>query len=218
MFAIYHLPRRRGNRQYLGLSSLSFEVVLKRADLKIPLHDINKVILEKRRKLAPLISGGVLTSLSLVSIFLYSSSLEMVGLAAFGMLLTYFGLQEYVVIHLEHERNTSLLWLPLKISLSSIRPFVALLEYYISKQHFPVLFASASTGNLTHYESHPVTTKETIKYRFRQTETEGVSSLAVNITLLDNPIKIDGHADFIGTSNHLINQEALLDHNTMSYS
>lgn len=221
MFAIYNLPNRKGNSQFLGLSTLYFEARYKSKHTKIPLDEIAKAIIEKRRKLAPLILGGLITSLSLLSIFLYSSSLEVVGLAAFGLLLTYYGMQEYTVLQIEYSSDSLLIWLPLKVTVASIRPFVAILEYYISKRHFPVLFArceSDITSRMVHYENMPQVAKTPLLYRFAPNESVDNPSVAVNPILLDSPLNIYGDGPIIAEGEFLINQAALIENNTVSYS
>ena len=221
MFAIYHLPNRKGNSQLLGLSTLYLEVEFKNKHAKIPLNDIAKVILEKRRKLAPLVLGGVITSLSLLSIMLYSSSLEVVALAAFGLLLTYYGMQERPVLHIEYTTNTLLLWLPGKATLTSVRPFIALLEYYVHKQHFPILYARCSSNintRIVHHENKPQEAKAAIMYRFAPGQATTNQTIAVNPVLLDSPLNIYGEGPIIATGDFLINEEALVENNTVSYS
>lgn len=221
MFAIYNLPNRKGNSQFLGLSTLYFEARYKSKHTKIPLDEIAKAIIEKRRKLAPLILGGLITSLSLLSIFLYSSSLEVVGLAAFGLLLTYYGMQEYTVLQIEYSSDSLLIWLPLKVTVASIRPFVAILEYYISKRHFPVLFARCESdiaSRMVHYENMPQVAKTPLLYRFAPNESVDNPSVAVNPILLDSPLNIYGDGPIIAEGEFLINQAALIENNTVSYS
>ncbi len=219
VFALYHLPGKGDTPRYIGLDGSNFYVRYQTLDLKIPLVEIGKVILEKRRKLAPLVVGGLVTSLSMLSILLYSSSLEVVGLAAAGLLLTYYGMQEYGVIHLEHANNTTLIWLPVKVSLAGIRPIIAMLEYYLNKQHFPVLFASATNNNrLVHDESQPVPSSGAVFYRFRNLQNPDIQQIAIDPTLLDTAIDIDANEDVIGTSNYLVNRSALLTGNTRSFA
>jgi hypothetical protein len=221
VFAIYHLPNRKGNSQFMGLSALYFEIEYKTKHTKILLNDIAKAILEKRRKLAPLILGGIITSLSLLSIFLYSSGLEVIALAAFGLLLTYYGLQEYTVLHIEYSNSSLLIWLPGKASLTSVRPFVAMLEYYLNKQHFPILFARCSStidSRMVHHEITPQAAKATIMYRFAPGQANDYQTVAVNPLFLDTPLDIYGEGPIIGTGDFLINKEALVENNTVSYS
>ena len=221
VFAIYHLPNRKGNSQFMGLSALYFELEYKAKHTKIPLNDIAKAILEKRRKLAPLVLGGVITSLSLLSIFLYSSGLEVIALAAFGLLLTYYGLQEYTVLHIEYSNTSLLIWLPGKATLTSIRPFVALLEYHVNKQHFPILFARYSSANdsrMVHHENAPQAAKSAIMYRFAPGQATDYQTIPVNPVFLDSPLNIYGDGPIIGTGDFLINKEALVENNTVNYS
>jgi len=205
----------------MGLSTLYFEVEYKKKHTKIPLNDIAKAIIEKRRKLAPLVLGGVITSLSLLSIMLYSSSLEVVGLAAFGLLLTYYGLQEHTILLIEHTNTSTLIWLPLRVSMTSVRPFIAMLEYYVSKQHFPVLFARNSSNlddRMVHHEDKPQPSKDSILYRFSPSQTTDHQTVAINPVLLDAPIDIYGEGPIIATGDFLINRDALIERNTISYS
>ena len=221
VFAIYNLPNRKGNSQFMGLSALYFEAQYKSKHSKIVLDDIAKAILEKIRKLAPLILGGVINSLSLLSIILYSSRLEVVALAAFGLLLTYYGMQEHPVLHLEFSNSTLLIWLPLKTTVTSVRPFVAMLEYYISKRRFPILFARSDIKagtRLIHYENKPQATNSSIFYRFGPSQDPNNPSVAVNPVLLDSPLQIYGEGPIIAQGEFLINQGALIENDAISYS
>lgn len=221
MFAIYKLPGKKDTTQFLGLSSLYFKVHYGKNQFEIPLEELNRIILEKRRKLAPLILGGIITSLGLLSIFLFSSGLEIVAIVAFGLLLTYFGIQEYVVIHIEHSNNTRLIWLPLKIQLEKVRPFIAILEYYLSKQNFPVLYVvkpSLTNVRLVHYEDKPVESDIPVFYTFRNILDSDTSPIIVNPLLLDMPITISGENRTIGSSDYLINQSALIANNQISFT
>ena len=205
----------------MGLSSLYFEAQYKSRHYKIPLAEIAKTILEKRRKLAPLILGGLITSLSLLSIILYSSSLEVVALAAFGLLLTYYGMQEYSVLHIEYSNNTLLIWLPLKVTVENVRPFVAMIEYYISRQQFPILYARSgnnSEGRMVHYENVPQASTSPILYRFSPGETTNRQTVAVNPVFLDAPLQIYAEGPIIGTGDFLINKEAIIEDNSVNYS
>jgi len=218
VIAIYNLPDRRGNQRFVGLSNLFFHAHIKGEEIKIPIDEIAKVVLEKRKKLAPLIAGGIITSLGLLSMFLYSSGLEVVGLVAGGLLLTYYGWQEYLVLHIEHTSNTKLIWLPQKVLLSSIRPLIAMLEYYISKQHFPYLaiFGSNSGQTLTHFESHPVLTSSPLQVTFSNKQIIDNQLLIVNPALLDAPIEIYTEGKLIGKSNYLINNDAVINNSATS--
>jgi hypothetical protein len=221
VFAIYNLPRQRSNQDFIGLSSLYFKSQIGKKTLKIPLNEISKVVIEHRRKLAPLVSGGIITSLALLSILLYSSSLEVVAIVAAGLLLTYYGMQEYLVIHMEHTNHTELIWLPNRVSLESVRPLVGILEYYTNKQQFPILYAinsKRSNSQIIHYEGHVVKSSDAILFSFANHQIEGNQAIAIKPELLDSPIIIYGEAKFIGQGENLINQSALIENNTISYS
>jgi hypothetical protein len=205
----------------MGLSPLYFEAQYKTKHNKIPLAEIAKTILEKRRKLAPLVLGGLITSLSLLSIILFSSSLEVVALAVFGLLLTYYGMQEYTVLHIEHSNNTLLIWLPLKVTVESVRPFVAMIEYYISRQQFPILYARCENTidtRMVHYENSPQAATSPILYRFSPGQSTHRQTVAVNPIFLDTPLNIYAEGPVIAQGDFLINKEALVEGNTISYS
>ena len=221
VFAIYNLSERRGNHEYIGLSSLYFKSQIKKKVLKIPISEISKAIIERRRKLAPLIAGGIITSLALLSILLYSSSLEVVALVAGGLLLTYYGMQEYIVIHLEHTSQSDLIWLPHRVTLESVRPLIGILEYYINKQQFPIMYAMNSNSintQFVHYEDHPVSSTHTILFSFANHLSQEDQAIAIAPELLDSPIIINGEARIIGEGENLINQSALIENNTINYS
>lgn len=219
MFAIYNLPSRSNSNRFLGLSALYLEIKMAKKELKIPLEDINKVFIEQRRKLAPLVLGGVITSLSLLSIFLYSSRLEIVALVALGLLLTYFGMFEYTVIRLEYSNQNEMLWLPARIKLESVRPFVAILEFYLNKRQFPILYASPvnhEDSRLVHYEEHPVKATGTIIFQFGRLKDEALPQFAINPAFLDSPIIIEGQGKVIAEGDHLINSSAIIDQNSIN--
>lgn len=221
VFAVYNLPRRKGSAQFIGISSLYFKVHYRKSQYEIPLNDLTRITLERRRKLAPLITGGVVTSLSLLSIILYSSGLEVVALLALGLILTYIGFQEYVVIHIEHSNNTRLLWLPLKVQLEKVRPFIAMLEYFVSKKYFPKIYAlrpDLDNAFIVHSENKPVESSIPIYFSFRNIQSPEKEPIIINPVFLDTPISINGENEIIGSSNHLINQSALIETNSTSYT
>lgn len=218
MFALFKLPDKKGSAQFLGLSSLYFKVQYGKNQYEIPLEELNRIILEKRRKLAPLILGGIITSLSLLSMFLFSSGLEVIAMIALGLLLTYFGFQEYVVIHIENSSNTRLIWFPMKVQLEKVRPFIALIEFYISKQYFPAIFVlkPSSNNRVIHYEDKPVKSDIPVYFTFRNLQDSKNAPVLVNPLLLDMPIIIDGENQIIGSSNYLVNQSALIPNDQIS--
>lgn len=216
MIVIYNLPKRRGKQRFVGLSNSFFHARLKGEEIKIPIDEIARVILEKRKKLAPLIIGGIITSLGLLSMLLYSSRLEIVGLVAGGILLTYYGWQEYLVLHIEYASNTKLIWFPNSVSLSAIRPLIAMLEYYVSKTKYPFLTAlSTESGQrLIHFENQPVSTSSLIFFTFFGARVIDNQEVVVNPALLDAPIEIYGEEKVIGKSRFLINNEAVVGENS----
>ena len=152
---------------------------------------------------------------------LFSSGLEVVSLLGAGLLLTYYGMQEYVVIQTEYSNQKELTWLPLKIDLASVRPFIAIIEFYISRQMFPTLYASRANNigsRMIHNEPKPVLTDDVLYYRFRFIQSEGIQTVAVNPILLDAPISIEGEKNIIGQSEYLVNSGAVVEAPTVSYS
>ena len=221
MFAQYTVKTRSKQAKYLGLSALYFEIKLGKVQHKIELETLSKVLLEKRKKLAPLIAGGIITSLSLLSIILYGSTMEMVGLITFGLLLSYYGITEYTVIRLEYASTNELIWLPVSVNLESFRPFAAFLEFYISRKRFPVLYASPVVGEdnrLIHYETSSVKSSGTIIYQFGKSLDNAIPHVAVNPALLDHTIEIDGQGKVIDEGDHLINHSAVVDYNSINLS
>lgn len=221
MFAIYPFTTKSKSPKFLGLSALYFEVKTGKRDHKIQLEDLSKVLIEKRRKLAPLLAGGIISSLTLLSIILYYSSFEIIGLLAFGLLLTYYGMMEYTVLKLEYSNINELVWLPLSVKLESVRPFIAILEFYISKKQFPVLYASPvvlEDQSLVHYESTKRESSGTIIYQFGIPAQSSMPYVAVNPALLDHTIEIDGQGKVIAEGAFLINHLAVIDSNTINLS
>jgi len=214
MFAQFTVKAKSKNNQSLGLSALYFTIDLGKVQRKVELEELHKIVIEKRKKLAPLIAGGIITSLSLLSMVLYSSSFEIIGLIAFGLLLIYVGIIEYTVLRLEYANTNELVWLPLSVSLEAIRPFIAIVEFYLGKRQFPVLFATpvaAEDHNLIHYESSPVPSHGTIIYQFGESSAQTIPQVPVNPALLDHTIEIEGQGKVIGEGHYLINHQAIVD-------
>ncbi len=220
MFALYQISRKAGHESYIGLSGLHFSAKLKRQQIKIPLTELVKVSLEKRRKLAPLIGGGIITSLSLLSMLVYIASLEVFALAGAGLLLTYYGMQEYPVLRLEHGNQPTVMWLPGSVTVAVVRPLIAMLEYRLSKGHFPVLYAIPEKPGITsivHHENKPVIGNNRILFTFAPLQSTGFQSIAINPELLDSPVIIAPEGKVIGYSHNLINHDAVLPHNSLSF-
>lgn len=216
MFATYHFHKSSNKPQFLGISSFYLDVQLGKMNLHLSLAELAKVVIEKRRKLAPLITGGVITSLSLLSVFLYSPRMEIVLLIGFGLLLTYFGLIEHTVIHIEHGNNTFLVWVPLRDKFEDVRPFVAILEYYVGRKQFPILYASpvnTDIASIIHHAEAPVKSTKTIIYQFGKDPFGKIPQVAVNPVLLDTPIAIQPTGKVISESNYLINSSAVINYN-----
>ena len=221
MFAKYTIHSKSKDPKTLGLSALYFTINLGKVQHKIELEQLNQVLIEKRRKLAPLVSGGIITSLSLLSFIMYNGSFEIIALIAFGLLLTYYGMTEYTVLRLEYSNTNELVWLPVSVKLESVRPFIAILEFYISRKHFPVLYASPvvpEDNSLVHYESHPVKSSGTIIYQFGKSLENTIPQVPVNPALLDHYIEIEGHGKVIGQGEYLINGNAVIDSNSINLS
>ncbi len=220
MFALYQISRKAGHESYIGLSGLHFSAKLKRQQIKIPLTELVKVSLEKRRKLAPLIGGGIITSLSLLSMLVYIASLEVFALAGAGLLLTYYGMQEYPVLRLEHGNQPTVMWLPGSVTVAVVRPLIAMLEYRLTKGHFPVLYAIPEKPGITsivHHENKPVIGNNRILFTFAPLQSTGFQSIAINPELLDSPVIIAPEGKVIGYSHNLINHDAVLPHNSLSF-
>lgn len=219
MFAQYTIHARGKEPKLLALSALFFEIKLGKKQLKIQLEDLSQILIEKRRKLAPLVTGGVITSLSLLSLLLYSPSLELVGLIAFGLLLTYFGMMEYTVLRLDYANTSELVWLPVAVKLEAVRPFVAILEFYISRRRFPILYASPvarADSQMVHYESAPVKASGSIIYQFGKSPDNTIPQVPINPALLDHVLEIEGQGKVIAESEFLINQPAVIDSNSIN--
>jgi hypothetical protein len=71
---------------------------------------------------------------------------------------------------------------------------------------------------MVHHETTPQAAKTTIMYRFAPGQVVDHQTIAVNPELLDTPLNIYGEGPIIGTGDFLINKEALVENNTVSYS
>ena len=96
-----------------------------------------------------------------------------------------------------------------------------MLEYYISKRHFPILFARRDSNidtRMVHYENIPQAANSPIMYRFAPSQGADIPSVAVNPIFLDAPLQIYGDGPIIAEGEFLINQAALIENDTVSYS
>jgi len=168
MFALCQISRKAGHESYLGLSGLYFSARIKGRQLKIPLNELVQVSLEKRRKLA--------------SMLVYIASLEVFAIAGAGLLLTYYGMQEYPVLRLEHGNQPTVIWLPGSMTIAAV-----------------------VMGN------------NRILFTFAPLQNTGYQSIAVNPELLDSPVIIAPEGKVIGYSRHLINHDAVLPSNSLSF-
>lgn len=179
------------------------------------LNSVTGMSVERKKKLMPLISGGILASLALLAILLFGASMNITVLVAAGMLLFYFGLYEYPVLHLTTTQTEQKIWLPHSQPITNVRPFVGLIEYYAKHKHFPVLYTSveiqALNDSLTEGGIDSLPDDRVLEFTFFAAPDSHHTSLGIDITKISNPIVIKGDGKIIGTTTYKINKEAIID-------
>lgn len=213
MFAIYTLYKKGSNHHYLGVSTT--HLIINQRDKRhiYDLQSLQSVTIDKKKKLIPLITGGIISSLSLLEMVLDIVSFDMIALLSAGLLLLYYGFTEYVVIHVVTGNTEVKFWLNHKHRLQQVRPFIGIVEFFAHHKRFPPLYVNVPYHAVTshiHNQQGPVESKIKLFYRLFSKTTPSISAIIVDPVRLDAPIHFKSEDNQIAWGDHLINQSAII--------
>ena len=213
MFAIYTVASKGSNPKFIGLSPTHLTVNLTKIQKKYDLRTISQFNLDRKKKLIPLISGGIIASLSLLAMVLHLVSFNLIAVLCLGLLLFYYGFTEYVVITVVTDNAQDSFWLSPKQQITDIRPLSGFLEYFVKFKRFPALYVPViahSVPGFIHSESHPQKSTSALYFQFFEAPDQSLSNIKVDPTLLDSPIHIKSSESQIGFSEYKINYAAVI--------
>lgn len=168
-----------------------------------------------KKKLAPLVSGAIISSLAAVNILLEGSSLYMVAILFIGLLILYIGLNGYWVVKIVTPRDSTLLWLSKNKNPYFPEVILNVVHYRIKQGVFPPLYCQLEKSRLHEYieeknEMNPGL--QLIHYSLLSPKPlKSNIILKVDPTLLTKPLTFEVHPDYLASGTHKINSSALLD-------
>lgn len=111
--------------------------------------------LESKKKLGPLITGAVLTSLAMVNILLEGAGLSMISVFSIGMLILYFGLSDYWVLTIHQFKESQAFWISKNKCLTFPKTLINIIDYRVSKGFFPPFYAIIKKNSIEKYVGNP---------------------------------------------------------------
>jgi len=206
-FAFYHIKPRRGNQIFLGISKT--QLILKHGNktFHLPLSSIIFIDTTHRKKLMPLVSGGIIASLAMLASVLSTLTLNLITILAGGLLLFYYGLTNYLVLQIHWTEGQQNLWISVTHS-NRLNNFIRLIKGYLISNQPPILYAHHHAGGsgLTHHSAQPVLSGEPIVFNWQPDRS--TQDISIYPHLLDAPIDFSTPGQGIATSQYLINENA----------
>lgn len=197
----------------MGLSPTHLTVKLGKKQQVFDLQTIRSFSLDRKKKLIPLIVGGIISSLSLLAMVLQLVSFNLIALLCAGLLLFYYGFTEYVVISISTDNSEASYWLNHKQKATDIRPLAGFVEYFVKFKQFPPIYTSIQPNNLSQYvhrERSPVKNPGALHFQFFPHNSVESVNIKVDPTKLDSPIHFKSSENQIGTSEFKINEGAII--------
>ena len=188
-----------------------------RSNKKFYQFDFSEIIsaeLLTKKKLAPLVTGAIISSLAMVNILLEGASLYMVGFFSIGLLILYFGLTDYWVIKIVHPQDTTQLWINKNKTPNFPEVILSVVHYRIAQGYFPFLYCEIPKDELSSYieeinENDPESAS--INYFLLPPKhKERHVTLKVDATRLTKQIKFHQQPGFLAYGNYKINKAALV--------
>ena len=213
MFAIYTLYKKGSNHQYLGISASHLLIKQRNKRYVYDLSTVQKLNIDLKKKLIPLIGGGIVSSLSLLAMVLDMVTFETIALLSTGLLTFYFGFAEYVVIEIKTAHDDKTFWMSAKHRIEDIRPLINMASFYLEHQHYPPLYVQVPQGKVSqtiHSTSDPSKNKEVLKYSLFSNVLTGISVIMVDPQKLDHAIQLKAEGNHIGFSDNKVNQAAVI--------
>jgi hypothetical protein len=199
---------------FLGINSEAIQLNIGSKIYQIPLSNLVVAKLDSKKKLAPLIAGGVLTSLALVNILLEGAGLSMIGLLSFGLLVLYFGLSDYWVLNIEQFNKSSSIWISKNKCSVFPQTLINIIMHKISKGVFPPFYAHVKKEWLHHAMSNSYTPEKSNDpisyYLVPPMPNPDYVLIKVDISKLKASIKFVINEAHLAESHYKINNEALM--------
>ena len=209
MIAIYPISSSESNPKYLGLTATNLIVKKGKESVLFDLFSVTSMTVERKKKLMPLISGGVIASLSALAMFIFGVSMNLTVFLAAGMLLFYFSMYEYSAISLVTDKSEHKYWLPQSHPITMVRPFVGLVEYFAKHKHFPAVYTSIRLQRLNDVisdQEEQLIGEEPLEFTFFASTEPEHTALGIDLTRLSKPMIVAGDGKIIGTTNYKINR------------
>lgn len=168
-----------------------------------------------KKKLAPLVSGAIISSLATINILLEGSSLYMVAILFAGLLVLYFGLNDYWVIKIVTPKDSTLLWISKNKTPKFPEVIWNIIHYRVKQGDFPPFYCQLDKSKLEDYieeknEANPGLIS--IYYALLPPKAlKGNIILKIDPTQLTKPITFEIQSGYIASGKHKINSSALLD-------
>lgn len=167
-----------------------------------------------KKKLAPLVTGAIISSLAMVNIMLEGAGLYMVAFFFVGLLVLYFGLTEYWVIKIVQPGDSNLIWISKNKTPKFPEVILSVVHYRIKQGIFPPLFCQIDKKSIQEYieeknEANP--SEKQVKYTLLQPKSlKGSLILKVDPTRLSKPLAFEPESGYLATGKYKINASALL--------
>lgn len=177
------------------------------------LTSIQNITIDLKKKLIPLISGGIISSLSLLAMVLDMMTFDTIALLCAGLLIFYYGFTEYVVIDINAAHVDKKFWLKSKHKIADIQPMINIVNYFLQHRHFPPLYVHVpyhAVPNYIHSGAQPVRSKEYLFFSLFSKVSTSVSAIMIDPARLDQPIYFESEADHIAVGHYRINQSAII--------
>lgn len=167
-----------------------------------------------KKKLAPLISGAILTSLALVNIIIEGAGLSMIGFLSVALLVLYFGLTDYWVLKIEQYDTNFSLWISKNTHPKFPQTLINIINFRISKGVFPPFYAQIKKEELekvfTNY-TNGEKIKDSIQYYLVPPKTDVHHVLVkIDISKLAASLKFVLDQPYLALGNHKINNDAIM--------
>lgn len=166
-----------------------------------------------KKKLAPLVSGAIISSLVMVNILIAGPSVYMVGLFSIGLLIFYLGLTDYWVINIAHPTDSTQLWISKNKTPLFPEVILSVTSYRIKQGYFPLLYCEVDKKEINNFlqqnnenpgKAHPLFTLLPPKKK------PDSLILKIDASRLSKQIYFHEEPGILAYGNYKINKEALV--------
>lgn len=170
--------------------------------------------LDTKKKLAPLVSGAVLTSLALVNILIEGAGLSMIGFLSIGLLTLYFGLSNYWVFNIEQFSKSTSIWISKNKCAQIPATLVNIIDFKIAKGEFPPFYAYINKVRISKVINYSNTDESLVEpivyYLIPPKSNPDYILLKIDITKMTTPLEFVLNQLYLAEGSYKINKEALL--------